>query len=380
MSTPNALSRRAFLTGSTALALTGCASVPDRDATVVGELPLKERAARKGIRVGAAVDPRLLTDPDYAAALIRDVDMLVPENALKWGPLERRHNVLDFRGADAIADFAVTHDMALRGHTLLWHNMLPDWLPGQLASTRNDPADILTDHIRRIVSRYRGRMHSWDVINEALEPSHGRFDGLRKSLFLNALGPDYIALAFRAAADADPGARLVLNDYGYEWGWDVGQQRRRTTLRLLEDLLGKGVPIHAVGIQGHLDPGSVGAMDMPALGRFCDAVSDLGLEIQVTELDARDISINGSIGARDRAVADAYARFLDVVLARKATKAVLTWGITDRHSWLTNFFPRSDGDTVRGLPYDTDYKHKPAWYAMAAALDAAPTRAPNPSA
>ena len=166
----------------------------------------------------------------------------------------------------------------------------------------------------------------------------------------------------------------MFNEYGHEWGWNVGWQRRRHTLRLLENLLKKGVPVHTLGIQGHLNPGVEGAMDMNALGGFLDEVADLGLDIEVTELDARDTSINGSIAARDNSVADAYARFLDVVLARPATKTVLTWGITDRYSWLTGRFPRPDGDRVRGLPYSADYKRKPAWYALAAAFDAAPKR------
>ena len=241
MNTPHPLSRRAFLAGSAALALTGCASAASREPAIVGEKPLKERATPKGLRIGAAVDPRLLAEPAYAAALTRDVDMLVPENALKWEPLERRRHALDFRGADAIADFAATHSMALRGHTLLWHDMLPKWLPERLSDARKDPAAPIRNHISAVAGRYRGRMHSWDVVNEAIEPSHGRTDGLRESPFLAALGPDYLALAFHAARDADPGARLVLNDYGYEWGWEVGRQRRRATLRLLENLLHKGV-------------------------------------------------------------------------------------------------------------------------------------------
>ncbi|MBT3358650.1 MAG: glycosyl hydrolase family 10 [Rhodospirillales bacterium] len=368
------ISRRSFLAGGTALALAGGVSGTARKAFSADETPLKVRAARKGLRMGAEVVPRLLGDADYAAMLVRDVDMVVPGNALKWGPLERRRRFLDFSEADLVADFARVHGMAMRGHTLLWHNQIPKWLPGRLANPKKSPARTIEKHIHEVVGRYRGRMHSWDVINEAIEPKDGRADGLRKSLFLDALGPDYIDRAFRAAAQADPDALLVFNEYGHEWGWDVGRQRRRATLRLLEKLLGKGVPVHALGLQGHLAPGMMGAMDMLALGRFCDEVADLGLSIQVTELDARDTSIVGSIQARDRIVADAYTRFLDVVLARAATKLVLTWGITDRHSWLTSHFPRPDGDTVRGLPYDANFKRKPAWYALAAALDAAPVR------
>ena len=351
------------------MALAGCVSTQKRDPATIGETSLKERAARKGLVMGTEVAARFLKEPDFAAALTADFAMVVPGNALKWGPLERRRKHLDFTNADAIADFAAKYGLMMRGHTLLWHNMIPKWLPGRLANPRKNPAKIVRHHIRHVAGRYRGRMHSWDVLNEGIEPKDGRDDGLRESVFLRALGPDYIAQAFHTAAEADPGARLVLNEYGLEWGWKVGAQRRRAILRLLESLLAKGVPVHAAGIQGHLAPGMEGAMDMRALGRFCDEVADLGLTIQVTELDARDTEIQGSITARDRMVADAYARFLDVVLARPATEAVLTWGFTDRHTWLTNHFRRPDGGIVRGLPYDADYRRKPAWYALAAALD-----------
>ncbi len=374
MTTSPPLSRRRFLAGSAAMALAGCVSTPNRDPDVVDMTPLKERAQRKGLIIGAEVSAPLLTDPMFAATLTRDFEMVVPGNALKWGPLERRKKAPDFHNADAIADFATNHGMMMRGHTLLWHDMNPKWLPKHLADPRKDAAKLIRYHIQTVAGRYRGRMHSWDVVNEAIEPKDGRPDGLRNSLFLKALGPDYLALAFEAAAEADPGARLVFNEYGCEWGWDIGRQRRYATLRLLENLLSKGVPIHALGIQGHLDPGSEGSMDTRALGQFCDEAADLGLALQVTELDARDTSLRGSIETRDRLVADAYARFLDVVLARPATEAVLTWGVTDRHTWLTGHFPRPDGGIVRGLPYDADYRRKPAWYALAAALDAAPLR------
>ncbi len=377
MTTSQPLTRREFLVGGTAMALAGCVSTQNRDPAIVGTISLKERATRKGLIIGAEVSARLLTDPDFVATLVGDFEMVVPGNALKWGPLEPQRKKLNFQNADVIANFAATHGMMLRGHTLLWHNMIPPWLPKRLADPGKDSAELIERHIQSVAGRYRGHMHSWDVVNEAIEPKDGRADGLRNSPFLQALGPDYLALAFGAAAEADPSARLVFNEYGFQWGWDIGRQRRRATLRVLENLLSKGVPIHALGIQGHLDPGSEGAMDMVALGRFCDEVADLGLALQVTELDARDTSVSGSIETRDRVVADAYARFLDVVLARPATEAVLTWGVTDRHSWLTGHFPRPDGGTVRGLPYDADYRRKPAWYALAAALDAAPAR-PRP--
>ena len=365
------LTRRAFLLASTAAVLAGCESPRELDPVAIGGTALKQRASRKGLLVGAAVEPWQLSQADLASTLAHDFHMVVAENALKWGNIQPAPGLYNFDGADKIANFAAAHGMVMRGHTLLWHRHSGAWTR---ARPRRRPRELLRNHILTVAGRYRGRMHSWDVVNEAVEPQDGRADGLRQSAFLRDLGPDYLAVAFAAAAEADPGARLILNDYGLEWGWDQGRKRRRATLRLLETLLAKGVPVHGFGIQGHLEPGVEGAMDMSALGRFCDEVADLGLSLQITELDARDGSVSGTIERRDRVVADAYTRFLDVVLARQATECVLTWGITDRYSWLTGHFPRRDGDTVRGLPYDVDYGRKLAWYAMADAFDRAPAR------
>lgn len=361
------LSRRGFMLGSAAVVVAGCVASREVDPVTIGEEGLKQRAARKGLLVGAAVEPWQLNEADFTSTLLNDCNMVVAENALKW----KRIQGVSFYEADKIADFAAANSMFMRGHVLVWHEHSPWWLT---QSSRQRGRELLRDYIHSVAGRYRGRMHSWDVVIEAVEPKDGRADGLRESPFLRALGPDYLAMAYTTAAEADPDARLILSDYGQEWAWDLGRQRRRSTLRLLETLLAKGVPIHGYGIQAHLDPGLDGAMDMVALGRFCDEIADLGLSIQITELDARDTTVSGSIERRDRVVADAYTRFLDVVLARQATECVLTWGITDRYSWLTEFFPRKDGDRVRGLPYDADYRRKLAWYALASALDRAPAR------
>ena len=367
-------SRRSFLTGLVASAISKPALAGTDVRLSADKTPLKNRAARKGLRFGAAIKARLLGDRAYGDLFIRDVGMVIPENAMKWGPIERRRGRYNFSRADAVAEFAATHDMALRGSSLLWHNQMPKWLPPLLSDPKADHEGVITNYVTQIVGRYRGRIYSWNVVNEAIDPKHGRDDGLRVNPYLKALGADYLEIAFRAAVEADPSARLMLNEYGQVWRWPIGRQRRDATLRLLERLLNKKVPIHAYGIQSHLSSGRKGALDLEALGQFCDEIAGFGLEIQITELDVKDTFLSGSIAERDQAVADTYSDFLDVVLARKATKSITTWGITDRYSWLTRRFPRSDRVRIRGLPYDNDYVRKPAWYALAAAMDRAPVR------
>lgn len=206
------------------------------------------------------------------------------------------------------------------------------------------------------------------MVNEAVEPADGRADGLRATPLLKTVGPDYIEKAFRAAAEADPRGRLDYNEYGLHWAWQSGVDRRRHTLKLLERLRNRDVPIHGLGLQGHLSPDREGSFNPRALRSFLTDVSDLGLDILVTELDARDSKLTGSIEYRDGIVADAYRRYLDVVLDFDAIRLVSVWGFTDRVSWLTKHDPRADGGLVRGTPYDKDYRRKPAWYALAQAL------------
>ena len=372
------LSRRKLLSGGTRLALAaaalgsvpGClAALPYHDTAAIGTTALRKRAEARGLLFGTEVGHKYMKDSRFTRILPDDFAIMVPGNELKWGSLEWREGVLNFSRPDRLLAFADAHGMAFRGHTLVWHSQMPPWLEAALADGERKPRDILSTHIRTVAGRYAGRMHSWDVLNEGIEPNDERSDGLRESPFLAAMGPDYIADAFRHAAQADPHAMLVLNEYGLEWGWDVGRKRRRHTLVLLEKLLGAGVPVHALGIQGHLAPGMEGAWDARALAAFLHEVAGMGLKILATEVDARDSEITGSLELRDRMVADAYWRFLDVVLERKETVAVLVWGFCDRYSWLTRHFPRKDGEVVRGTLYDTDFNKKPAWYAVAAALD-----------
>ena len=351
----------------------GClAAQPYLDPAAIGTTPLSKRADARGLLFGTEVGHKQFQDPRYTRVLKDDFGILVTGNELKWGSLEWREGVVDFSRPDRILAFAEANGMTFRGHTLLWHMQTPPWLEAALADGDRKPHDILSAHIRTVAGRYAGHMHSWDVVNEVIEPNDGRADGLRESMFLAAMGPDYIADAFHQAAQADPHAMLVFNEYGLEWGWNVGRQRRRHTLAILEKLLGAGVPVHALGIQGHLAPGMEGSFDARALAAFLQKVAGMGLKILATEVDARDSEITGSLETRDRLVADAYWRFLDVMLERKETEAVLLWGFCDRYSWLTRHFPRKDGEVVRGTLYDTDFNKKPAWYAVAAALDRKP--------
>lgn len=353
-------SRRELIAGGAALAATP-AFADQR------ELSLRAIAARRGLLWGAAIEPQVVdADPPFAALLQRQCAVLTAENALKWNALRPSADAFDFSGADRVVELAEAQDAAVHGHCLAWHEAMPDWLLAALNPTTGQ--DLLVRHIRTVVARYAGRIRSWDVVNEGVERNDHRPDGLRVSPWLEALGPGYIDLAFHAAREADPRARLGFADYGLEYDhvpWMV--EKRGAMLTVLRGLLARGAPVHALALQGHLYaemPSSFG----PGLGDFLSRVADLGLEIYVTELDVSDQKIPGDAMERDRAVAGVYHAFLDRVLRQPAVKMVNTWGLSDRHTSKSVFFPRADGQPVRPLPFDADLKPKPAAYAIAEAL------------
>lgn len=341
-----------------------------------GDEPLKERAAKKNILFGTAIrHPLLLNNKEYAQNLIQECSILVSEWGLKWyvnpNPLRPTPESFDFTAADLMFNFARDRGMKVRGHTLVWYMSLPPWFEDTV--NRENARDFLEKHIKTVVGRYKGQMHSWDVVNEAIEVSDGHPDGLRKNPWLEFLGEDYIDLAFRLAHEADPDAMLVYNDYGLDYDIAEDEAKRDAVIKLLKRLKSQGTPIHALGLQAHLD-GSESNFNPKKLKDFLAQVADMGLKILITELDVIDKDLPENILIRDRIVAKAYSEYLKVILEEPAVIAVLTWGLNDKHSWLNEFHPREDGAFVRPLPLDMNGQRKFAWNAIARAFDAAPSR------
>lgn len=338
-----------------------------RGSIVESEMPgLRSRA--RGFLYGSAAATFQFKDGDFTQALAHEAAMLVPEYELKRGTVEAVRGRYDFSGGDQLLAFADAHGQMLRGHTLLWHHANPDWLEAEVASTRD--IALLTDYIAAVAGHYRGRMHSWDVVNEIIAPEDGRSDGLRKTLWLDAFGPSYVDTAFHAAKEADPSALLVYNDWGCEMAAPENDRFRAATLDFLESARARGVPIEALGVQGHL--AAFGhPVDQGKLRVFLDRVASLGLKILVTEHDVDDSGGPSDIAQRDRAVADASRRFLDVALDCPATVAVLTWGLSDRFLAPQGWHDRLWQGTPRKLPLDPDLAPTPMWHAMAETFAAA---------
>jgi endo-1,4-beta-xylanase len=336
-------------------------------ADVSGAQSLRAHAEAHGLLVGCAVVPeRLQKEPRYAAVVADQANILVAENAMKWKALRPALDRFDFTGTDAILAFASAHDQKVRGHNLCWHEALPDWFAGTV--TKENARQILTEHIRIVAGRYAGKLHSWDVVNEAIDTKSDRPDGLRKSPWFDLIGPDYIDVAFRTAREADSKALLTYNDYGIETDAPDQVKKRALLLDLVRAMKKRNVPIDAVGVQSHL-----GATD-PAPGNglrdFVRELRQLKLQVFVTELDVNEKKLEGVEADRDAAVARVYRDYVTMMVAEPNVATVLTWGITDRYTWLNApKYARADGKSQRCLPFDEDYQPTPAFFALRAALD-----------
>lgn len=315
--------------------------------------PLRASAERRNIYIGAAVSAQpLKNDPAYQETLRREFNMVVAENVFKWEVIHPGRNQYNFSDADVLVAFAEANDMAIRGHTLVWHNQLPAWLTGG-SFTREEVIAILRDHINTVMGRYKGRIVAWDVVNEAVDDATG---GLRaNSFWLQRIGPDYLKLAFEFAREADPSAKLYYNDYSNE-----GLNKKSDGVyALLFALKNEGAPVDGVGWQMHVENG-FRINDQHRLN--ATRLADLGLELSITELDVR---ARLPLAAADlQSQAESYREVAEFCLSQSNCKALVTWGFTDKHSWIPGVFAGM-GDA---LLFDSSYQPKPAYTALQQAL------------
>lgn len=358
--------RRGFMTAAVAAAL--AAATPAR-----GQGPsLDALAARSGRFFGAALTTNALSPARaaYRRLLEAECSVWVAEWQLKWGALVReRQDAPDFTAGDKITAAARESGKRLRGHTLIWHEHLPSWV--EALETRADWDRFVATHIEAVAGHYGDTIFQWDVVNEPMRPEDGGADGMRRTPFYRMLGADYVAEAFRLAHEAAPKARLYLNEYDLCYAESWQERRRADLLNLLERLLGAGVPVHGLGIQGHLNTGYT--FREKTFAGFLRAVEAKGLEITITELDVREADNAGGAGLaerRERAAAE-VRKVASVALDNPALTGIVTWGLADSESWLRKTRPIPDN---QGLPYDDRLRPAPMRAALAALFAAAPER------
>src|SRR5688500_16327275 len=312
---------------------------------------LRAMANRAGLFWGAAVQStQVKPETEFAALVARECSVVVPEWEMKWTAIERERGQLTYGHADAIVKFVEQHRQKIRGHALVWHRAMPKW--AREAIKQKSDWNLLASFIIATLNRYSGASFvHWDVINEVIEPRDGRVDGLRSSPYLNAFGPEYIRRALVLAHAHAPNVRLYVNEYGLDYDGQVERDRRAALLRLIENLKKSDTPVHGVGIQGHLYGRGKSAFSQEALRRFLADLAALGVNITITELDVPEGDVSLPVEERDRRVAAEITRYLDVVLDEPAVEGIVTWGLSDRYSWL-NTKLRASGTKNRGLPFD----------------------------
>lgn len=341
------------------------ATSPDQDIGSSGSL--RAHAQARNFLIGcAAIPQKFSTEPLYASTVADQANILVAENVMKWVALRPAPDKFDFRAADELLTFTEAHQQKLRGHNLCWHESIPAWFAGTV--NKDNARQFLTQHIQTVAGRYAGKIHSWDVVNEAVDIKSGRPDGLRNTPWLELIGPDYLDLAYRTARQADPNALLTYNDYDIETDLPDHVAKREQVMQLVRGFKKRGVPIDAVGVQSHLS--ATNPLPGQGLRSFVRELRRMNLQVFVTEMDVNERKLEGSEQERDLAIATIYRDYASMMLAEPNVTALLTWGISDRYTWLNSpKLARLDGKPQRCLPLDADYKPTPAFFALRDAID-----------
>jgi len=282
----------------------------------------------------------------YRDTLAEEFSAVTPENEMKWGMLQpQRSNQWDFAQAEAIVDFALDNELAIKGHTLVWHQQLPTFMVDTLALAKLEK--YTGQHIGKTVRHFKDDIVTWDVVNEAIAED-GSF---RDSIFSRAFGPDYVELAFREAHKADHDALLLYNDYNTEM---IGP-KSDGVYALVAGLVDDGVPIHGVGFQMHLDANQPPSVD--ALTTNFARFAELGLLVNISELDVRIANLSGSLAERLAEQKRVYHHAIAACVRTPACTTVTMWGFTDRYSWIDSVFGPDDP-----LVFDEGYRRKPAYF------------------
>ncbi len=316
--------------------------------------PLARCAARNSMYYGCAVNDQLYTDISFQNLVRRECTIIVSDSAMKFHALRPAPDVFDFRRASQDVDFALENGMKIRGHTLVWHRSTTPWFEDQLRTSRRWTA--FEQHVRTVTAHFQGRIFGWDVVNEPFSRAADDVGGLRPSIFLECLGPTFIDVALSVAHDADPASKLYINDFFFAQPGEGTRRKMSAALNMAESLLGRGVPLHGLGLQGHLFTDAM----IPREERvnFFRAIKALGLELVVTELDVHDPIPRASIAKRDEAVAGSAADFLESLAEAGGPAGILTWGLTDRYS-SNNQRANRLGGPQRPLPFDSMLQSKP---------------------
>jgi endo-1,4-beta-xylanase len=329
--------------------------------------------------IGTAIGSRTLMQPDTEMhdLIAREFNQVTSENAMKWGVIHPKEDVWKFEEPDKLVDFAEKNKMQVQGHVLVWHSQVPRDIftrPDGTQITKEHLLKRMETHIHTVVERYKGRIKSWDVVNESITPE----DGFRKSKWLEICGPEFMERAFQYAHETDPQCKLIYNDYNEE-----DPKRRDFIVELIKEYKKKGIPIHGIGMQAHLN---LDSPDLKLWEKAIEAYASVGMKISITELDvdvlpydwgrSAEVSTNAAYRETLNPYKDGLPKEIDDKLTRRyeeifkillkhrdVVDRVTFWGASDDLSWKNNFPMR--GRTNYPLLFDRQHKPKNAYFAVA---------------
>jgi endo-1,4-beta-xylanase len=370
----------AALLGTSAVA--GAAPFGPNNHDARGADSLRSLASDVGLHIGTAVIPYDLDTPAYREVLEDQFNVVTPGNEMKWQIVEPTQGTYDWSGGDRLVAFAEQHGQLVRGHTLLWHNQLPDWLTTGVSNgtiTNAQLKDLLHKHITDEVTHFKGKIWQWDVANEffadswSADPLPNGMNG--DDFWVSHLGTGIVADAFRWAHQADPNALLFYNDYNIA-GEDGTNAKSNAVYNWLKQLKAQGVPIDGVGDQGHLDT-QYGFNSAP-MTQDLQRYAGLGLKVAITEADVRTFVNN----ATDQVPTDNLALFAQPYEFSQMLKSCLAvpqcisftvWGFGDADSWVPGWFTGEGYATL----YDVNLNPKPAYFDLQQDLKLAAFGAPR---
>lgn len=364
------------------LALVGCAALAGLTGPVLGQpgdgktdetakkesSPTIKDVYKDHFRIGMAGDIPGNYSSEEMALVTGHFGAVTPENCMKPGPVHPSEDRWNFDRPDALVKWCVENKLSVHGHTLVWHAQTNNWFFD--GGDKEAVTKRMKEHITTLVGRYKGKVQSWDVVNEAIndrgDAETAKTENLRNSQWLRIVGPEFIALAFKYAHAADPDAKLYYNDYNIEAG-----PKHESSMVLLRRLIKDGAPIHGVGIQGHWSTANV---PYDAIDKAIQDYASLGLKVSITELD---VTIRGAAGGQFgrgrprgpvtppspqdlKAQADAYAKLFAIFIKHKdKIERVTFWGLSDRRTWRYGQHP---------LLFDAANQRKPAYAAIVDAV------------
>ena len=309
--------------------------------------------------IGVAVSPFSLIG-DQGALVLKHFASLTAENVMKMGPIHPEESRYFWDNADMIVEFASSNGLKMRGHTLCWYQQTPAWMFKDAAGNAVSKEVLLARlkaHIQQVVSRYKGKIYAWDVVNEAVDDKGELI--YRESDWYKICGEEFIAKAFQWAHEADPDAKLFYNDYNTE-----NPAKRDKIYKMLKGLLDAGVPIHGIGLQGHWGLSNPSEANLRAA---IEKFSSLGLKIQVTELDIsvyqsnKEAALSVLNGEKEQMQIDQYKMVFKVFRDYRAVITGVTfWNLSDKSSWLDNFPVR--GRKNYPLLFDQNLQPKKAFW------------------